>query len=279
MEQPAHSPENYELYIHKYKPMRKGDYFFHTNILDKLINFANNQNLTNIIFYGCDGSGKYTLVQSFLYYFYRQFLIKNRPIRDNKEMSDEQIDNELSGICKTKEMMRNINKNDAIKYYKNKYYFEIDASDYGYNDKKIFNNFIEEISKTINIINNLYNVIVIRNAEFLSLEAQYTLRKTMEFHFKTCKLLFITNNLSRIDDAIRSRCIAVRIDMPSYNEISSLVKHIYKIENRDISTPELSDTNLKNFIENNNRNLNQILIRLQFICMDKMIPYDEMLII
>ena len=69
-------------------------------------------------------------------------------------------------------------------------------------------------------------VIVLNEAEYLSKEAQAALREIIEEVENRCKFIFMTNNISKIDEAIQSRCTPVEIKNPP---IADIIKHIENI--------------------------------------------------
>ena len=73
-------------------------------------------------------------------------------------------------------------------------------------------------------------VVVINEAEGLSKEAQQSLRELMEQVEKTCKFIFMTNNITKIDNAIQSRCNLVVIKEPSKPEIIRYAGNILNME-------------------------------------------------
>ena len=69
-------------------------------------------------------------------------------------------------------------------------------------------------------------VVVFNEAENLSPEAEASLRELMETVEKRCKFIFMTNNINKIDQAIKSRCLMVEITDPPINNI---LKYMEKI--------------------------------------------------
>ena len=58
--------EEDSFFVHKYKPQKSEDYVFNKDIVDKIMNFGKNGVLPNVIFHGPAGSGKHTIVLTFL---------------------------------------------------------------------------------------------------------------------------------------------------------------------------------------------------------------------
>ena len=236
--------EDNRFFVHKYKPKKKEEYIFNQDIVNKMMNFGKNGVLPNIIFHGPPGSGKHSIVMTFLSKLLSQDEGLNLSIykRNNFEYSVNYQD-----------------KNDiTINIIKNNYYFELDADDYGYNDKKIFYNFISEISNSVDVSSQKYKIIIIKNADKLSSEAQYTLKRIMETNHKCFRIIFIVHNISLMDNAIKSRCIIVRIPGPTQENMNNIIKNIFKKENIKISEKQTQD-----LINISDMNVNKLLLLFQ----------------
>ena len=236
--------EEDSFFVHKYKPQKPEDYVFNKDIVDKIMNFGKNGVLPNVIFHGPAGSGKHTIVLTFL----------------SKLLSND--GNLNLSIYKRSNLKYNVNyqeKNDiTINIIKNNHYFEIDADDYGYNDKKIFYNFISEISNSVDVSSQKYKIIIIKNADKLSSEAQYTLKRIMETNYKCFRIIFIVGNISLLDNAIKSRCIIIRIPGPNKENMETIINNISKKENIDINEKQI-----EYLIQNCENNLNKLLLLFQ----------------
>ena len=64
-------------------------------------------------------------------------------------------------------------------------------------------------------------VLVLNEVDRLSKEAQHSLRRTMEKYSSACRLILCCNSASKVIEAVRSRCLNVRISAPSKEEVST----------------------------------------------------------
>lgn len=64
---------------------------------------------------------------------------------------------------------------------------------------------------------------MLNEVDKLSREAQHSLRRTMEKYSAYCRLILCCNSSSRVTEAIRSRCLNVRINAPSEEQVRILV--------------------------------------------------------
>lgn len=202
------------LFIHKHIPTNYEELDFNplTTRLLKTFNktdATNNTNIQNFIIYGPSGSGKKIRVKVLLKELY------------GKSVEKLQI---AENILKSK-------KSVTYSYYYTSHHFEITPSNYLTNDKNIICEFIKTITQTRNISNNKEKIIVIHKADELSMLAQCALRRIMEISAKSARFIFIANNISKIIDAIKSRCLVIRNPSPSNTVISKILSRIAIKEN------------------------------------------------
>lgn len=63
------------------------------------------------------------------------------------------------------------------------------------------------------------SVLVLNEVDKLSREAQHSLRRTMEKYSAYCRLILCCNSSSKVTEAIRSRCLNVRINAPTDEQV------------------------------------------------------------
>jgi replication factor C subunit 3/5 len=67
---------------------------------------------------------------------------------------------------------------------------------------------------------SLTPVLVLNEVDKLSKDAQHSLRRTMEKYSAACRLVLCCNSASKVIEAVRSRCLNIRINAPSRDEVS-----------------------------------------------------------
>lgn len=222
----------------------------------------NNVNIIpNTIIYGEDGCGKYTLMNLWL-----------------KNIFGKEIYN----IKKTVMEYKTTNKVLELNIFYSNYHYIVNPSLYGIYDKSFLQNFINDVSNTSNISKSiegtkLYKIIVIQNAEQLTLNAQNALRSTIEKYINTCRFIFLSKSLNKIIEPIISRCMCIKIPKPNDDYVLDILAKtcdLNKIEyndkfeiNSEFKLNEIvkhSDGNIKKalnlldlcIIENNTNNAN-----------------------
>jgi replication factor C subunit 3/5 len=101
-------------------------------------------------------------------------------------------------------------------------------------------------------------VIVVKEADRLSKEAQSALRRTMEKYMRNCRLIMCCNHISKLIAPIRSRCVAIRVASPTTDNIIDTLNHIVKEEGLTINRSQL-----ELIIELSGRNMRKAINTLQ----------------
>ena len=125
-----------------------------------------------------------------------------------------------------------------------KYHIIIEPNNTGL-DKYLIQEIVKEYAKK-KIINVSYNkypfrVVLINNFDNLHYYAQTSLRCNMEKYYKTCRFILCANNTSKIIEPILSRCLNIRIPVPTYEEMKNLIYYITIRENKLITKNKIND--------------------------------------
>ncbi|OAG30668.1 replication factor C subunit 3/5 [Nematocida sp. ERTm5] len=209
--------------------------------------------ISNIIFVGPEGAGKRTLFSAFL-----KHTFKNTP----------------SFFSYTSTYEVSPSKTIEVEVLESKEVLEIKLEGMGMYDKKILQKIATDISATKSIKNLMKSyehaqnqnedgnahsttkvshpkILFIPDGHLLSTGAQMALRRILEKGACNFQLVLLTNTLSHLIPAFKSRFLICRVPAPSDQDISSVISHISKKEN--ISIPENTKQEIINMSNRNMR--------------------------
>ena len=128
-----------------------------------------------------------------------------------------------------------------LKIFKSNYHIQLNPSSYGVYDRLIIHEFINEIIKlTKDSDENSYITIVIEDADKLTIDAQESLRRTIEEYIMNCRFIFIQTNTSSVIRALESRCIKISLNAISNNDIKKILIDISNKENININDQDIN---------------------------------------
>ena len=235
------------LFIDKYDPTCLEDLKFNKEHNKLLASMSSYDDTPHMIIHGPPGSGKKTRAKLFLFEKYGKFKMTNSTI------------NVKTTKCKT--------TTEPVKIIHSPYHFQLDPSANGVYDRVIIRHAIQDVVK-FKIVNTdkkawnqvKYRIIIIENADKLTLEAQQSMRRTLEVYVSTCRLIFIVTDITKVIPAIQSRCMTVHIAAPTSKQIYNHLKMICYEENITYTSKGL--TALTMF---SNRNIKKAMMFLQLI--------------
>jgi len=180
-------------------------------------------NFQHLIVYGPNGCGKEYLVNKLLEKIYGKSGVELK-----------EVEYTVNGYSNTK---------TKIMIKQSKHHIIIEPNSNGF-DKYLIQEIIQDYAKSelLNILKHrkLFKVVVINKIDNLSYYAQASLRRTMEKYSDTCKFILISDQLSKIIEPIRSRCLMIRIPLPSNYQILETLLHICQKENLSIGWEKLN---------------------------------------
>ena len=218
-----------ELLIDKYRPKSLDELDFGKNINNKLKALSKNLNIPHMILEGKKGSGKKLRSLLFLKEKYGDSVFKmtNRSVTYS---------------------------NEVLNIFISMYHFQFDPSIHGVYDKNLLASFIEDNVKYKPIKLIPYKIIIIENADNLSVEAQQYLRRTLETYVSNCRFIFLVNKINKLIDPLYSRCVKIICPSPTNLEIKTILKKMIQRMNINII-----DSFLDDLIKSSERNLNLAL--------------------
>jgi replication factor C subunit 3/5 len=181
-------------------------------------------NFQHLVVYGPTGSGKEYLINKLLEKIYG---------KQNTQLSNVEYTINGYGSSKTKVFIK-----------QSKFHIVIEPNSNGF-DKYLIQEIIQNYAKTelLNILKykRLFKIVVINKIDNLSYSAQASLRTTMEKYASTCKFIFLCDQLSKMIEPLRSRCVEIRVPLPSNIQILNTILHISKNEQISLNSDEIKD--------------------------------------
>ncbi|CAA0809776.1 Replication factor C subunit 3 [Striga hermonthica] len=204
------------LWVDKYRPKTLEKVLVHEDIAQNLKKLVTEQDCPHLLFYGPSGSGKKTLIMALLRQIYGPSADKVKVENKNWKVDagSRTIDVELTTLSST-------------------HHVELSPSDAGFQDRYVVQEIIKEMAKNRPIDTKGkkgFKVLVLNEVDKLSREAQHSLRRTMEKYSSSCRLILCCNSSSKVTEAIRSRCLNMRINAPTDGEIVKVLEFIGKKE-------------------------------------------------
>ncbi|WMV06616.1 hypothetical protein MTR67_000001, partial [Solanum verrucosum] len=192
------------LWVDKYRPKTLDKVTVHQDVAQNLCKLVSEGDCPHLLFYGPSGSGKKTLIMALLRQIFGPSADKVKV--ENKiwkvDAGTRTIDVELTTLSST-------------------HHVELNPSDAGFQDRYVVQEIIKEMAKNRPIDTKGkkgFKVLVLNEVDKLSREAQHSLRRTMEKYSASCRLILCSNSSSKVTEAVRSRCLNVRINAPMEEE-------------------------------------------------------------
>jgi replication factor C small subunit len=117
-------------------------------------------------------------------------------------------------------------------------------------------------------------VVILDEADFLTINAQASLRNVIETFSRTTRFILTCNYVERIIDPIQSRCQVLKIIPPSKKEIAH---HLVDILNKENISYQLEDVG--NIVTQFNPDLRKMLNTIQISIMDGELKIDKTVIV
>ncbi|KAK6317598.1 hypothetical protein J4Q44_G00129980 [Coregonus suidteri] len=133
------------------------------------------------------------------------------------------------------------------------YHLEVNPSDAGNSDRVVIQELIKTIAQSQQIQTSTqreFKVVLLTEVDRLTKDAQHALRRTMEKYMSTCRLILCCNATSKVIGPIRSRCLAIRVPLPSTEEVCNVLSTVCRKEGpllpAELAKPRISEKSGRN---------------------------------
>lgn len=239
------------LWVDKYRPNSLGKLDYHKEQAVQLQNLVQGGDFPHLLVYGPSGAGKKTRIMCLLKELYGAGVEKLR------------IEHQ-SVVAPSK-------KKIEINTISSNYHLEVNPSDAGNQDRVVIQELIKTVAQSQQIQTSTqrdFKVVLLTEVDRLTKDAQHALRRTMEKYMSTCRLILCCNSTSKVIGPIRSRCLAIRVPLPSTEEVCSVLTMVCKKEGL-LLPPELA----KQISEKSGRNLRKALLMCE-ACRVQQYPFS-----
>ena len=225
----------------KYRPKTINRLLDNENIIKIMKKCLQKNNIPHMIFFGPPGVGKTSAALALCYQLFGPKFIDDRVLELNA--SDER------GIKVVRTTIKNFAKKKLRENHLEKYEFSVPD----------------------------YKIIILDEADALTQDSQFALRRIIEKYSNTTRFFLICNYISKINTAIISRCAKFRFKMIDEKIIYNCLRNIVDKENIKISK-----SNIKKIMYYSDGDLRKAITNLQrftFLTKDNTLLLEDLIII
>nr|XP_020476087.1 replication factor C subunit 3 [Monopterus albus] len=226
------------LWVDKYRPTSLGKLDYHKEQEVQLKNLVQGGDFPHLLVYGPPGAGKKTRIMCLLRELYGAGVEKLR-MEHHTVVAPSKKKIEINTIASN-------------------YHLEVNPSDAGNQDRVVIQELIKTVAQSQQIQSSTqkeFKVVLLTEVDRLTKDAQHALRRTMEKYMATCRLILCSTATSKVIGPIQSRCLAIRVPLPSTEEVCNILTSVCKKEGL-VLPPELA----KKISEKSGRNLRKALL-------------------
>mmetsp|Transcript_19867 Transcript_19867/g.61617 ORF Transcript_19867/g.61617 Transcript_19867/m.61617 type:complete len:358 (-) Transcript_19867:87-1160(-) len=210
------------LYIDKHRPTALQTFEVHADTASHLRQLVASGDMPHTLFYGPPGAGKKTLVSALLREMYGAGTTK---LKVEQKAWKIEIPDRASKV-----------EVDLVTVSSN-YHVELNPSSAGLKDRYVVQEVLKEMARSRPIDatgKKGFKMVVLNEVDKLSKVAQQSLRRTMEKYSAACRLVLVCNSASKVLEAVRSRCLCVRVGLPRHAQVVDLLQAVAKRERLDL---------------------------------------------
>lgn len=248
------SPENL-LWVDKHRPSTLNDLSYHNDLTDRLRHLSSSADIPHLLFYGPSGSGKRTRAGCVLRQLFGSTVDKKRVVHRVFKVGDTAKQIEVTTVASS-------------------HHVEVNPSESGLNDRLVVQELIKDMASSApmdisamassnsnaggNKKQSGIKVIILHEVDQMTRLAQQALRRTMERYSNTCRIIMITDTVTKLIEPLRSRCLGIRVPLPSQQSVISVLRQI--ASNEGITLPSALANRL---VETSSRNLRRAILQME----------------
>eukprot|EP00993_Chasmostoma_nieuportense_P001763 NODE_2614_length_1136_cov_67.844400_g2494_i0.p1 GENE.NODE_2614_length_1136_cov_67.844400_g2494_i0~~NODE_2614_length_1136_cov_67.844400_g2494_i0.p1 ORF type:complete len:346 (+),score=92.55 NODE_2614_length_1136_cov_67.844400_g2494_i0:65-1102(+) len=228
------------LWVDKYRPKELDALDVHTVLTSRLKRLVSNGDCPHLLVFGPSGAGKKTRVMALLRHYFGPGVERLKAEHKTYKATES--------------------KSVEVSTLSSQHHIEINPSEVGIYDRVVVMTPIKEIAESapLDTTSKGTKVIILNEVDQLTRSAQQALRRTMEKHMKTCRLILLATTTSKVIAPLRSRCLGVRVPAPTCAEIATVLASVAKKEG--LTLPEqLADR----IAHSSDRNLRRAILMLE----------------
>ncbi|KNZ52634.1 replication factor C subunit 3/5 [Puccinia sorghi] len=242
----AESPEKTSFeQLDKYRPRTLEELDYHQGLTDRIRALARTADFPHCLFYGPSGAGKKTRIAATLTELFGPGAQKLR------------IDQKVFVTPSRRRL--------DVQVVQSNYHLELTPSDVGQWDRSVVQDVLKEVGQSAQLDSSAtqrFKVVVIHGADELTNDAQAALRRTMERHTSTMRLILCANSTAKIIGPIRSRCLLLRVGAPNPDQIAQVLNNV---SNKASFSTSLPDETAMAIALSSNGNLRRALLTLDAV--------------
>lgn len=229
------------LWLDKYQPRHLVNLSCHDDLNKLLLRVAERGDVPHLLFYGPPGAGKKTRMMAILRHLFGDGIDKVKA----ETISPEGTNQEFISVSSS-------------------YHNQVSASELGNKDRVCVQHMIKNLSSMSSAFSFAkkdvpkYRVFIIQEAEELSSGAQAGLRRTLEKYVKNSRIFLHCQQLSAIMPPLRSRCLCIRVPLPTVEELVNVLQDIATKEQLKVPKDYLNEISHKS-----NRDMRRAILMLE----------------
>lgn len=222
------APREGTLWVDRYRPTSIAALEYNKDIGERISRLCASGDIPHLLFYGPSGAGKRTLAACVLRELFGASVEKRRITHRVFKVGEPQRDVEVTTVSSS-------------------HHIEVNPAEAGVSDRLVIQEIIKEIASSVSIdVSSMRNkselkkggperkasfkVIILHEVDQMSRLAQQALRRTMEKYTRTSRIIMIAESTNKVLEPLRSRCLGVRVPLPSPEELGRVLRNVGRQE-------------------------------------------------